>query len=106
MAGKLKNPDKSGNLNEPVRTKQVVEGEYSQNMEAASFFQQGVTRYKKADFAAAAGFFRKALTIDPSIGMAHYLLGNSLFQLGQTEQATQEYRTALSINPNMPEALL
>lgn len=94
----------AGTPSQRLQTKQLVEGEYSQSLEAASYFQQGVTRYNRSDFKAAELAFRKALQFDPYIAMAHYLLGNSLFQQGQTEQATEQYQTALRLDPNMPEA--
>ncbi len=37
----------AGNLPQRQQTKQLVEGQYTQNLEAASFFQQGVTRYQR-----------------------------------------------------------
>jgi hypothetical protein len=58
-AGKLKDPALTGNLKDPVRTKQLVEGEYSQNMEAASYFQQGVTRYNRVILRLLLSFFAR-----------------------------------------------
>jgi tetratricopeptide (TPR) repeat protein len=94
----------AGDFPQRTRTKQLVEGLYTENLDAASYFQQGLTRYNRSDFKGAEQAFRQALTFDPFIPMAHYLLGNSLFQQGQTELATEQYKRAIGLDPNMAEA--
>jgi Flp pilus assembly protein TadD len=65
----------AGDLRQGKQTKQLVEGLYSNNLDAAAYFQQGVTQYNRSNFKGAELAFRKALIYDPSIAMAHYLLG-------------------------------
>ncbi len=44
----------------------------------------------------------RAISLDPSRYQAHYLLGNVLLKLGESELATAEYRTSLNLAPNQP----
>ena len=92
---------KTSSFESPVQTKQMVEGLYSQDFEAAAYFQQGVTRYNRGDYRGAELALRKALEFDSSIAMAYYLLGNSLAEQGQPEKATNEYLQALRLDPNL-----
>lgn len=76
----------------------------SQNLEAASFFQQGVMRYYRNDFQAAEYAFRQALLRDPSLAAAHNYLGSIMLQQNRLDIAVQEYSEAIKINPNLGEA--
>ncbi|MEC4815054.1 MAG: tetratricopeptide repeat protein [Scytonema sp. PMC 1069.18] len=76
----------------------------SQNLEAASFFQQGVMRYHRKDLQAAENAFRQALQHDPNIAAAYNYLGNIMLQQNHLDVAVQEYGEAIRINPNLSEA--
>jgi tetratricopeptide (TPR) repeat protein len=97
-------PALSDSLPKRQHSKQLVEGLYTNDLEAATFFQQGVMRYNRSDFKTAELAFRKALQEDPFIPMARYLLGNALFQQGQIDSAAEQYRMAIGLDPNMTEA--
>jgi tetratricopeptide (TPR) repeat protein len=94
----------AGKLPQHAQNKQRVEGLYSGNLNAASYFQRGVTQYNRSDFKGAEQAFRKALEFDPLIPMARYLLGNSLLEQGQASQASEQYQLAIGLDPNMAEA--
>src|SRR3569832_2405299 len=94
----------AGELPQQKRTKQMVEGLYSNNLDAASYFQQGLTRYNRSDFHAAEVAFRKALQFDPFIAMAYYLLGNSLLQRGGAARAAGRGGRARRREPGGPGA--
>ena len=76
----------------------------SQNLEAASFYQQGVMRYYRKDLQAAEYAFRKSLQQDPNLGTARNYLGNIMLQQNRLDVAAQEYTEAIRINPNYGEA--
>ncbi|WP_066380028.1 MULTISPECIES: tetratricopeptide repeat protein [unclassified Anabaena] len=76
----------------------------SQDLETASFYQQGVTRYNRSDWTGAEYAFRQALQRDANIGMARYYLGNIFLMQNRLDVAVQEYGEAIRINPNLGEA--
>jgi tetratricopeptide (TPR) repeat protein len=76
----------------------------SLNLEAASFFQQGVMRYHRKDLQAAENAFRQALQYDPNIAAAYNYLGNIMLQQNYLDVAVQEYGEAIRINPNLSDA--
>ncbi|MBD2384124.1 tetratricopeptide repeat protein [Cylindrospermum sp. FACHB-282] len=76
----------------------------SQDLEAASFFQQGVMRYNRQDLQGAEFAFRKALQRDGNIGAARNYLGNILMQQNRLDLAVQEYGEAVRLSPNLGEA--
>ncbi|MDM9385062.1 tetratricopeptide repeat protein [Chlorogloeopsis sp. ULAP01] len=73
----------------------------SQNLEAASFFQQGVMRYNRKNLQGAESAFRQALQLDPNIALAHNYLGNIMLEQNRLEAAVQEYAEAIRLNPNV-----
>ncbi|MBE9201610.1 MULTISPECIES: tetratricopeptide repeat protein [unclassified Nodularia (in: cyanobacteria)] len=75
----------------------------SQDLETASLYQQGVTRYHRNDFQGAESAFRLALERDPNLGIARNYLGNILLMQNRLDLAVKEYRQALRINPNLSE---
>jgi len=76
----------------------------SQDLEAASFYQQGVMRYYRKDLQAAENAFRQALQRDPNLGIARNYLGSIMLQQNRLDVAVQEYTEAIRINPNLGEA--
>lgn len=85
-------------------SKVLAETAVSQNLEAASFFQQGVTRYNRQDLQGAEYAFRQALQLDPSLAAARNFLGNIFMQQNRLDVALQEYTEAIKANPNFSEA--
>lgn len=57
-------------------SKLLAETVVSQNLEAASFFQQGVTRYNRQDLQGAEYAFRQAVQRDPNLRATWNFLGN------------------------------
>ncbi len=89
--------------NFPV-SKVLAETAISQNLEAASFFQQGVTRYNRKDLQGAEYAFRQALQHDPNLGAARNYLGNIFMEQNRLDVALQEYAEAIRVNPDFSEA--
>ncbi len=85
-------------------SKLLAETAISQDLEAASFYQQGVTRYNRKDLQGAEYAFRQALQQDPNLGQARNYLGNIFMQQNRLDLAVQEYAEAIKINPNFSEA--
>ena len=85
-------------------SKLLAESVSSQDLEAASLYQQGVMRYYHSDSQAAEHAFRQALQRDPNIGSARNYLGNIMLQQNRLDAAVQEYGEAIRINPNIVEA--
>jgi tetratricopeptide (TPR) repeat protein len=63
----------------------------------------GEVELARKDYAAALGFFRKALALDPSLAPAHRLAADSLVKLGRLSEAEDEYVRALVYNPGYEE---
>ncbi|NTW21497.1 MAG: tetratricopeptide repeat protein, partial [Nostocales cyanobacterium W4_Combined_metabat2_030] len=76
----------------------------SQDLDAAIFFQQGVTFYNRQDFQNSEIAFRKALERDPNIGTARNYLGNIFLQQNRLNLAIQEFGEAIRLSPNLGEA--
>lgn len=89
--------------NFPV-SKLLAENAISQNLEAASFFQQGVMLYNRKDLQGAEYAFGQALQYDPNLGTARNYLGNVFMLKNRPELALQEYTEAVNVNPNFSEA--
>lgn len=53
----------------------------------------------------AAGSLRKSIALDPTNGPARYVLGATLFQLGDFPGAVANLESALALDPGIPEAL-
>ncbi len=75
----------------------------TQDLEAASYYQQGVTRYNRNDLLSAEYAFRQALQRDANLGLARNYLGNIFLQQNRLEAAVQEYAEAIRMNPNLGE---
>jgi tetratricopeptide (TPR) repeat protein len=79
-------------------------GVVSQDLDAAIFYQQGVTFYQRKDLPGAEAAFRQALQRDPNIGLARNYLGNILMEQNRLDLAVQEYGEAVRLIPNFGEA--
>ncbi|HEY1985968.1 MAG TPA: tetratricopeptide repeat protein [Terracidiphilus sp.] len=58
------------------------------------------SEYDSILYDAARDDLQRALAIDPASYQAHYLLGNSLYKLGNVDQAIAEYRRSAELNSN------
>ena len=76
----------------------------SQDLETASLYQQGVTRYNRTDWQGAENAFRQALQREPNIAMARYYLGNIFLMQKRLDVAVQEYAEAVRLNPSLADA--
>ena len=85
-------------------TKQLMEGPYSNNLDAASYFQVGVKLYGRRDFPGAERAFRKALEFDPYTAMGRYLLANTYLQQGKNQLALEQYQIAIALDPTLSQA--
>ena len=93
------------NLNElNWRVVEVDEGPHSENLEASQLFSTALAFYYDRNLRAAAIALQQALSFDPNIAKAHYLLGNVYYQLDRREDAMVEYQQALTLNPFLVKA--
>ena len=79
----------------PSEQRAVSEDAYRQN-------NIGVARLERYDFAGAAAAFRRALTLDQDLGMAHLNLAIALLYGGNPDQALSEAATASNALPASP----
>ncbi|SKB12180.1 conserved exported hypothetical protein [Planktothrix sp. PCC 11201] len=61
--------------------------------------RQGIQLYQARNYAASETIFRKLVENQPKEAKYHFYLGNSLFYQRKTEEATQAYQEAISLNP-------
>ena len=88
-------PIQSGSTTEPI------EGPYTTNLEAGEYFQLGVRYYTRGEFKAAEIAMAEAVTFDPAMSMAYYMLGNALLQQNENGQAAAQYQQALRLDPTL-----
>ena len=62
-------------------------------------FLVGYLAYQGEQYGAAAEYFRKEVAVNPAYADASLFLGESLRQLGRTEDAIAPLRQALALNP-------
>lgn len=85
-------------------SKVLAQSVMTQDLDAASFYQQGVMRFNRKDYVGAEEAFRAALQRDPSLALARNFLGNILLEQNRPEAAIQEYAEAIRLNPNLADA--
>lgn len=83
---------------------EVDQGPYSNILEASQVFTTALYYYYDDNLVYAAIAFKKALEYDPGMAKAHYLLGNTYYQLGRLVSAMEEYEKALALNPFLTKA--
>ncbi len=59
--------------------------------------------YQRRNYTQALDYGVRAQEADPSNADLRNLLGNLYFSQGQTQQAVQEYRAAVELDPDRPE---
>lgn len=83
---------------------EISQGPFSDNIEASQVFSTGLSYYYKNNLEYATLAFQKALTYDPNMDQAYYLLANSLYQQGRIEDAIVQYQKAVGVNPFFTKA--
>ncbi|MCI0717695.1 MAG: tetratricopeptide repeat protein [Acidobacteria bacterium] len=63
-------------------------------------FTLGLSHHNMGSYSQSRDFFQKAISLDPSLAQAHYLMGSSLASLGNLEEALPCYETALRLGPD------
>ena len=63
-------------------------------------FQSAVFLYKNGNYTGCIDSMTKIIKNDPGNALAHYYLAISFTQIGDSEKATMEYKTVLSLAPN------
>jgi tetratricopeptide (TPR) repeat protein len=76
----------------------------SEENPAVSLYDQGVTAHKNGDFQKALALFNQALTQDWNNPDILNMLAHTQLKLGMIDEALDNYKKALSIRPQFPEA--
>lgn len=64
-----------------------------------TLLMRGLLDVKRGKMTAAAGFFRRALALNPTSAELHFYLANTLADTGQLREAREEYRACLQNQP-------
>ena len=78
--------------------------EYS-NKKAALKNKDGIDHLKREHWRKAAADFRRGITIDPKLAVAHFNLGLALLQSGKDSEAARHIEKAIDLDPNHPKIL-
>jgi len=68
------------------------------NKLAAFYYNQGYESYEAKLYKEAVKYFNKSISINPSVVLVHYGLGNAYLQEGLEEKAIKEYKEAIKLN--------
>jgi tetratricopeptide (TPR) repeat protein len=71
---------------------------------AAYYYNQGVARYEKGDYAKAINDYTKAIEWNPRYAEAYYNRGIAYDDKGQYDRAIKDYTEAIEINPRYSDA--
>lgn len=71
---------------------------------ASSLFEKGVQADKAGDYKSALNYFQKAVNLDRNNPDIYNMLAHSQRKLGMIDEALDNYKKALSLRPNFPEA--
>ena len=66
--------------------------------------QSGIAEKTTGDLAAAQSLFERAIAIDPQSSVVHYLLGETLYNRGMSEDALWAVKRSLSLHPDNPDS--
>ena len=64
------------------------------------YFNEGIQRYRNAEYKAAIQSFNKVLELNPKFIEAYGNMGNAKFRLGDYKGAKADYDIVLESNPN------
>ena len=73
------------------------------NKKAALKNRDGMDHLKREHWRKAAADFRRAITIDPGLAVAHFNLGLVLSQSGKDSEAAEHIKRAMDLDPNHPK---
>ncbi|MGH8414417.1 MAG: tetratricopeptide repeat-containing sulfotransferase family protein, partial [Gammaproteobacteria bacterium] len=82
----------------------MVRSNDSAKNQARHLYEEGLARLNTGDVQTARDAFARALTLDDSLAMAHYQLGNCLRQIDETSAAEQALRAAIARDPGLADA--
>lgn len=71
---------------------------------AALYYNQGVARYEKGDYAEAIKDYTKAIELNPRYADAHYNRGIAYDDKGEYDRAIKDYTKAIELNPGYADA--
>lgn len=92
IAGRL---DEAGKLFESVCRADPLDVE--------AWVKLGMIHKRRGDYRAAETCGRRAVTLQPGLGFAHYGLGNALQCQGRLDEAIASYRRAVQLQPGFPD---
>lgn len=67
--------------------------------------QSGIAEKTSGDLRSAQSLFERAISIDPQSSVVNFLLAETLYNRGLTEEALRALRRSLSLHPENPDAL-
>ncbi len=73
---------------------------------AAYYYNQGVARYEKGDYAKAINNYTKAIELKPRYAEAYYNRGIAYDDKGQYDRAIEDYSKAIEIDPKYSDAYI
>jgi len=103
MASCYGNPPGGGPQQNPVVGMALESPPNFPNKEAAAKNNEGVDHLKQEHWDIAANFFRDAIAISSNLAEAHFNLGLALDQMGNHQEAAEQFKTAKELAPNNPK---
>jgi tetratricopeptide (TPR) repeat protein len=103
MASCYGNPPGGGPQQSPVVGMALEAPKDFPNKEAAAKNNEGVDHLKQEHWDISANFFRDAIALSSNLAEAHFNLGLVLDQMGNHQEAAQQFKTAKELAPNNPK---
>jgi tetratricopeptide (TPR) repeat protein len=97
------NPPGGGPQQNPVVGMALESPPNFPNKEAAAKNNEGVGHLKQEHWDISAGFFRDAIAMSSNLAEAHFNLGLALDQMGNHQEAAEQFKTAKELAPNNPK---
>jgi tetratricopeptide (TPR) repeat protein len=89
-----------GRADEVVNFLQAKRGRYGDSPKFLITLAE--SEYDTPNYSAARADLERAISLDPALEQAHYLLGNTLVKLKAVNRAIEEYNTAIRLSPKKP----
>jgi tetratricopeptide (TPR) repeat protein len=103
MASCYGNPPGGGPQQNPVVGMALESPQNFPNKEAAAKNNEGVGHLKQEHWDISAGYFRDAIAMSSNLAEAHFNLGLALDQMGNHQEASEQFKTAKELAPNNPK---